>query len=75
MRIGETLALNLADIDLGGRAITVTGKYAKQRLVPIHPSTVTALRGYLLQSRDLVTAQDLETFFLTFMGTRPHSGQ
>jgi integrase len=74
MRIGEALALDLADVDLGGQVITVTGKYAKQRLVPIDPSVVTALRGYLHRSRDLVAARDLDTFFVTSVGTRPHPG-
>ena len=74
LRIGEALALNLADVDLGGQVITVTGKYAKQRLVPIDPSAVAALRDYLRRSRDLVAAQDLDTFFVTSAGTRPHPG-
>jgi integrase/recombinase XerD len=74
LRIGETLALDLADVDLAAGVITVTGKYGKKRLVPVHPSTAGALAGYLRQSRDLVTARDPEAFFLTFIGTRPHAG-
>lgn len=42
MRIGETLALDFTDIDLGTGVITVTGKYGKKRLVPVHPSTTTS---------------------------------
>lgn len=74
MRIGEALALNLADVDLGAGVITVTGKYGKKRLVPVHPSTVAALRDYLRRSRNLATASDQNAFFLTFIGTRPRTG-
>jgi integrase len=73
MRVGETVALDLTDIDLANGLITVTGKYGKTRLVPILPSTVTALREYLRHSRELVTARDGAPFFLTFIGTRPAS--
>ena len=71
LRVGETVALDLTDIDLTNALITVTGKYGKTRLVPILPSTVTALREYLRHSRELVTARDGAPFFLTFIGTRP----
>ncbi|WP_051427565.1 tyrosine-type recombinase/integrase [Arthrobacter sp. H20] len=74
MRIGEALALNLEDLDLGAGVITVTGKYRKGRLVPLHPSTAGALGHYLSASRDLVTARDPDAFFLTYIGTRPHTG-
>lgn len=71
MRVGETAALDLTDIDLANGLITVTGKYGKKRLVPILPSTITALRDYLRHSRELVTARDVAPFLLTFIGTRP----
>ncbi|MCO4239830.1 tyrosine-type recombinase/integrase [Pseudarthrobacter raffinosi] len=74
MRIGEALALNLEDVDLAADVITVTGKYGKERLVPLHPSTAGALGRYLSASRDLVTARDPDAFFLTYIGTRPHTG-
>lgn len=74
LRIGEALALDLGDVDLHAGVITVTGKYGKQRLVPVHQSTVTALRGYLRRSRELVEARDPDAFFLTFLGTRPCQG-
>lgn len=74
MRIGEVLALDLEDVDLGAGVIKVTGKYGKERLVPLHPSTAVALASYLSASRDLVTARDPDAFFLTYIGTRPHTG-
>jgi len=74
LRIGEALALNLENVDLAAGVITVTGKYGKKRLVLLHPSTAGALGRYLNASRDLVTARDPDAFFLTYIGTRPHSG-
>ncbi len=74
MRIGETVALDLTDIDLTNALITVTGKYGKKRLVPILLSTAMALREYLRHSRELVTARTAASFFLTFIGARPATG-
>ena len=35
LRAGEVLALDVADVDIGGRWLRVTGKGAKQRRVPL----------------------------------------
>ena len=51
MRIGEALALDDADVDLDSGVITATGKWDKQREIPLHPTTVEALREYR-QTRD-----------------------
>lgn len=47
LRSGEAGALNVQDLHLGEQVLAVTGKYGKQRLVPLHPSTVQALVDYL----------------------------
>jgi len=44
MRSGEAVALDVEDLSEG--VLTVTGKYAKKRLVPVHPTTVEALARY-----------------------------
>ncbi len=50
LRIGEVTNLNLQDIDLDEGVLTVRqSKFKKSRLVPLHPSTVQVLRGYLKQ--------------------------
>ena len=46
MRVGEALALDVADVDLDAGVITVTGKYDRTRLVPLHPTTAAMLRDY-----------------------------
>lgn len=46
MRSGEAVALDVDDLSRDQGVVTVTGKYGKQRLVPLHPSTLEALTGY-----------------------------
>ena len=46
MRLGEALALNDADVDLDAGVITAIGKWSKQREIPVHPTTLAALRAY-----------------------------
>jgi len=47
MRVSEVLGLHRKDVDLDGGVITVRGsKFTKSRLIPLHPSTVEALRQY-----------------------------
>ncbi|MCQ6269280.1 tyrosine-type recombinase/integrase [Pseudarthrobacter sp. R1] len=72
MRISECLGLNISDIDWTGDLLTVRGKRGNPRLVPIHPSTKTALRQYLKTSRDLSTCIDGDAFFLNMVRRRPH---
>ena len=44
LRSGEAVALDLEDLDQQG--LTVTGKYGRKRLVPLHPTTLQALADY-----------------------------
>jgi integrase/recombinase XerD len=47
MRIGEVLRLNTADLDPDTGVLTVwLSKFGKSRLVPLTPSTITALGAY-----------------------------
>jgi integrase len=48
IRSGEAILLNVEDLSADLSVMTVTGKYGKKRLVPLHPSTTDALTGYLL---------------------------
>jgi integrase len=47
LRSGEAVALNVEDLCTDRRVMTVTGKYGKQRVIPLHPTTIDALTGYL----------------------------
>lgn len=70
LRTAEALALNKSNVDAKQSTILVRGKGSKQRLLPIHPSTVTALDRYLLESRALVPERG-DAFFMNPAGTRP----
>ena len=68
LRISEALALRNADVDLrGGMLIIGRTKFAKSRQVPLHPSTVHALRRYR-RLRDR-TGESIEADAPFFIGT------
>ena len=71
MRVGEALALDVADVDLDAGVITVTGKYDHTRLVPLHPTTATMLRDYRQRCDQLFPGPATPGFFLSAAGTRP----
>jgi integrase/recombinase XerC len=52
LRVSELCGLDRGDIDLSHRTVTVLGKGAKQRRVPIHDAAVGALRAWLEDGRD-----------------------
>jgi integrase/recombinase XerC len=52
LRVSELCGLDRGDIDLAHRTVTVLGKGAKQRRVPIHDTAVRALRAWLEDGRD-----------------------
>jgi integrase/recombinase XerC len=47
LRIAEALALDVRDAPVAGRALRVTGKGAKQRLVPVLPAVAEAVSAWL----------------------------
>ncbi|MET9914999.1 tyrosine-type recombinase/integrase [Streptomyces sp. NPDC006476] len=48
LRVGEAIALDSADLDLDNELLMVRHtKFDKSRLVPLHPSTLKALRRYV----------------------------
>lgn len=49
MRSGEAFALTVGNLDVGQALLVVTGKYDKQRLVPLHPSTLDVLLSHQQQ--------------------------
>lgn len=71
MRIGEAIRLDGGDLDLVGGVLTVRqSKFGKSRLLPLHPTTTDALRGYL-QRRDRLHPQpSTPAVFISPAGTR-----
>jgi integrase len=70
MRVGEAVALDVDDIDLGAGLVTVQGKYDRTRLVPLHASTIAMLRDYRLRCQQLCPVPAASAFFLSTAGTR-----
>lgn len=70
MRIGELVHLDITDIDWAEGLLTVrSGKFGKSREVPLHPSTVAALRAYHDQFHS--TSQlTTNAFFVSIFGGR-----
>jgi len=74
MRIGEVLALDDSMVDLDAGVITATGKWSKQREVPLHPTTVVALRDYQLTRDRLRPDRPTGALFIARHGQRLTKG-
>ena len=75
MRVGEALRLGGQDVDLAAGVITVReAKFARSRLVPLHPSTTDALRSYADRRDRLCPKVISPAFFLSTAGTAPSYG-
>jgi len=71
MRVGEAIRLDRADLDLAGGVVTVRqSKFGKIRLLPLHPTAVTALRGYLRLRDSLHSHPSTAAVFISPAGTR-----
>lgn len=70
LRSMEVLGLEVKDVDIGGRWVTVTGKGAKQRRVPLDPDVASVIDVYVLAERPESPSQRL---FLVAKG--PNRGQ
>jgi integrase len=71
MRVGEAIRLDRADLDLASGAITVRqSKFGKSRLLPLHPDTTAALRGYLRLRDRLLPHPSTTAVFISPAGTR-----
>jgi integrase len=70
MRVGEALALDDGDVDWHRSLLEVRhAKFQKSRLVPLHASTLAALRGYVAR-RDRLCVRLGPWLFTSTVGTR-----
>lgn len=79
-RISELSGLDVADVDLVERQVSLFGKGSKERIVPVYPKAVDAVRTYLAQARpDLAArakapaptrAEELDRQHALFLSTR-----
>ncbi|GIU83553.1 MAG: tyrosine recombinase XerD [Acidimicrobiales bacterium] len=77
LRISELVALDLGDVDLEDRMLTVTGKGRKQRIVPLGSMAAEALAAWLdeggrplLEPRRWRSRSDADAVFLNRRGGR-----
>lgn len=71
LRSGEALRLDRADVDLIGGVLHIRKtKFRKDRLVPIHPTTLTVLRNYDRHRNAVFPAPKDSAFFLSSRGNR-----
>ena len=70
MRVNEALRLDRPDVDLGSGILTIRRtKFGKSRHVPVHSSTVEALKQYAAK-RDRILPKPTPAFFVSERGTR-----
>ncbi|MGI6082330.1 MAG: tyrosine-type recombinase/integrase [Limnochordia bacterium] len=65
LRVSEVVQLNVNDIQPGQRSITIRGKGAKERYVPIHPLVHDAVQAYLKVRIDAVSDELGEPLFVS----------
>lgn len=71
MRIGEVVALDDADLDHDAGTLLIRhAKFDRQRLVPLHPSAVTALDGYRARRDAVFPAPASPALLVSTAGTR-----
>ena len=74
-RISEVSSLNLTDIDFSMAQVLLFGKGSKDRLVPIYPKALNAIKDYLQLVRPALlsesgTSEDSNAMFLSIRGNR-----
>lgn len=70
LRVGESLGLKRCDVNLESGVLSIIKtKSAKSRLVPLHISTIEALREYARQRDRIWPHPKSEAFFITLRGT------
>jgi integrase/recombinase XerD len=71
MRVSEAIRLQSADVDLVDGLLQIRKtKFGKSRLIPLHPSTLTALQQYSRQ-RDVLAPVHTDTAFFKLDGGIP----
>ncbi len=70
MRVSEVARLALEDVDLVGGSVRCVGKGNKERVIPLYPGAVNAVRAYLEHGRNafLGANRDERTLFLNPRG-------
>jgi integrase/recombinase XerD len=71
MRVGEVIRLDQDDLDWDEGVLTIRdSKFNKSREVPLHPSTLAALRAYASRRDQLCPDPSSASFFVSQAGSR-----
>jgi integrase/recombinase XerD len=71
MRVSEAVSLDREDVDFDRGILHIRrGKWGKARYLPVHPSTVVALKKYTVARDRLFPAPLIPAFFLSECGRR-----
>jgi integrase/recombinase XerD len=71
MRVGEVIALDEDDVNLSAGVLVIReAKFGKHRRLPVHATTVTALRDYTTTRAELGIRAQGPSFFVSTRGTR-----
>lgn len=70
IRTGEALGVDITDLDQQTATLRVTGKYGKTRVLPLHPTVLEGLSGYLHQRDRLLPAATCPALLISTRGTR-----
>ncbi len=74
LRAGEVLALDVSDVDIGGRWLRVMGKCSKKRRVPLDAASCSAPTFHICPSHSLATCPSMRTDVLGRRSPVPSSG-
>jgi integrase len=71
LRSGEALRMDRSDVDLASGVLQIRKtKFRKDRLVPVHATTLTALRDYVRYRDVAIPTPKTSSFFINTRGTR-----
>ncbi|MBI4484009.1 MAG: tyrosine-type recombinase/integrase [Acidobacteria bacterium] len=71
LRVGEAIALDLADVDLARQRLYVyRSKFRKSRWVPMSPSTCSVLQRYIQERTRIFPAAPQDPLFVNLQGRR-----
>ena len=70
IRVGELIALDVSDLNLSAGIIHCAGK-SKERVIPLYPAAIKALRDYVEEIRpSMIAAPDETALFVNMNGER-----
>jgi integrase/recombinase XerD len=70
MRVGELIALDRDDVDLGQGQLAIREAKHATRQLPLHPSTVRARHAYADRRDQICRTPKAPSFFISTAGTR-----